>query len=244
MANEIKKRLVERGQRLIATEPEKAKVAFDDINLVNDIEHYPHAFVLGCIADRQINAERAWKIPSRLKDKLGSFDFARLEALTQEKVAGIMQGEHRFCADVAKAYFLAIKRIRSEYEGDASRIWSNAPSSAEVVYRFLQFDGVGPKIATMAANILVRHFKVRLSDYYSIDISVDVHVKRVFQRLGLVGKDANNDQIIYRARSLCPEFPGLLDFPSWEIGHNWCRPNNPKCSECNVNDCCPSTHSN
>ncbi|RMF00953.1 MAG: iron-sulfur cluster loop, partial [Alphaproteobacteria bacterium] len=98
------------------------------------------------------------------------------------------------------------------------------PSSAMVVYRFLEFSGVGPKIATMAANILARSFKIPMADYYSIDISADVHVKRVFERLGLVDADPSVDQVIYRARSLNPEFPGLLDYPCWDIGRKWCKP--------------------
>src|SRR5690554_7296394 len=64
------------------------------------------------------------------------------------------------------------------------RSWRGNPSSAAVVYRFLQFDGVGPKIATMATNILARDFKIPMSDYYSVDISTDVHILRVLRRSG------------------------------------------------------------
>ncbi|MBI5191018.1 MAG: iron-sulfur cluster loop [Nitrospirae bacterium] len=243
MINTIKNRLVERGNSLIETKPEIAKAEFaHSLNeLVCDLEHYPHGFVLGCIADRQIKAERAWMVPFYLKEQIGSFEMAHLEAITLSEMEDLMRDKHRLWPAVAKSYFLAIKRIRTEYGGDASRIWSDNPSSAEVVYRFLQFDGVGPKIATMAANILVRDFKVPMSDYYSIDISVDVHVSRVFQRLGLVDKDASNEQIIYRARSLHPEFPGLMDYPSFEIGRNWCKPDNPNCAGCYMNDCCLSS---
>lgn len=237
MVNIIRDRLVKRGIELIDTKIEITDPAFA---FVNDIQHFPHAFVLGCIADRQMNADRAWMIPLKLKKELGSFDFALLESIDLKKMENLMRDKHRFWSDIARAYCSAIKRIRDEYEGDASRIWSDNPSSADVVYRFLQFDGIGPKIATMAANILVRDFKVPMSDYYSIDISVDIHVRRVCQRLGLVDNDANNDQIIYRARALHPEFPGLMDMPCWEIGRNWCKPNNPNCTECNMNDCCPS----
>lgn len=36
----------------------------DDENqnkLLNDLNNYPHAFLLACIMDRQITAERAWQ---------------------------------------------------------------------------------------------------------------------------------------------------------------------------------------
>ena len=130
--------------------------------------------------------------------------------------------------------------MNSQYQGNASLIWENKPSSSTVVYRFLEFDGVGPKIATMATNILARDFKIPLSDYYSIDISVDIHVRRVLKRLGLIPPKATTEQIIYRARSLNPEFPGLLDNPVWEIGRTWCKPTTPKCEKCYMNDLCPS----
>jgi hypothetical protein len=125
-------------------------------------------------------------------------------------------------------------------DGDASLIWSGVPSSAEVVFRFLEIHGVGPKIATMAFNILARNFKVKFKDYYSIDISADVHIKRVFHRLGLTSKSASTEEVIYKARALHPEFPGVLDFPCWEIGRSWCRPQKPTCEECYMGEVCPS----
>lgn len=69
----------------------------------------------------------------------------------------------------------------------------------------------------MAANILARQFKTPFSDYYSIDISPDVHILRVMRRTGLVSPNAELDSVIYKARELCPEFPGIIDFSCWEI---------------------------
>jgi endonuclease III len=100
------------------------------------------------------------------------------------------------------------------------------------------FDGVGPKIASMATNILARDFKVPFADYYSIDISADVHVRRVFARLGLCASDATVEQVIYKAKALHPEFPGLMDFPCWEIGRTWCNWRTPECAGCYMRDVC------
>ena len=145
---------------------------------------------------------------------------------------------HRFPKEMSNNFYEVIQLIKNKYEGNAARIWADKPSSAKVVYDFLQFRGVGPKIATMAANILARDFKIQFSDYYSIDISADVHVRRVFQRLGLVPKKASQDELIYKARSLSPDFPGLMDLPAWEIGRNWCKPGRPTCRECYMNELC------
>jgi hypothetical protein len=94
----------------------------------------------------------------------------------------------------------------------------------------------------MAANILARQFKIPLSDYYSIDVSVDSHVKRVFQRLKLVDSP-DTAGIIFKARVISPEFPGLVDHPCFEIGRSWCHARTPNCESCFMSDICPSSTS-
>jgi hypothetical protein len=98
--------------------------------------------------------------------------------------------------------------------------------------------GAGPKIANMAANILVRNFKVALSDTRFVDISADGHVRRVMGRLGFVEEGARSDVVIYAARDLHPEFPGILDTKVFEIGRDYCRPTAPLCPECDLADLC------
>ena len=79
-----------------------------------------------------------------------------------------------------------------------------------------------------------------MSDYYCIDISVDVQVRRTMTRLGLVNEGASQEELIYRARALHPEFPGLIDHPLWEIGRDWRRPTKPICTDCYLNQFCPT----
>jgi endonuclease III len=245
MTDRIRKLLVDKGKEKLEA-PWRSYPFTKDKDadkLLNNLRHYPHAFVIACICDRQMKAERAWLVPFFLQQRIGTFEFSRLCALTIGDLKHHMSKPtslHRFAPTTAKNIHSALALIAQRYGGDAGGIWKRKPSSAEVVYRFLELQGVGVKIATMAANILARTFKVKFRDYYSIDISPDVHVRRVFIRLGLVREKAPNEELIYRARALSPEFPGLVDLPAFEIGQNWCRPKKRLCGECFMREECPS----
>jgi len=211
--------------------------------ILNDLDGHPHAFLLGVIGDRQMRADRSWLIPWKIFNQIGSTDFRSLETLTPNRWKRIFLGPpslHRFPEDVSQAYYSAVKMVSEKYNRNASNIWTGNPASAELVSRFLEFDGIGPKLATMAVNLLATRLNVPLADYYSVDISADLHVRRVFSRLGLVPERATTDQIIYRARALNPRFPGALDRPAFEVGRRWCRPKKPLCTECVLESVCPS----
>lgn len=213
----------------------------DEANIfLNDIENYPHAFILACLMDKQVKSERAWEIPYKIRKIFGTFEINELAKVTLNEYINIFEKNrlHRFNKDSAKIFYDAIHKIIHDYNGDVSTIWKNKPSSAKVVYELLQFNGCGLKIATMTANILARQFKIEFSDYYSIDLSTDVHINRVMKRMGFIPKNADNTMIIYKARELNPEFPGIIDFSCWEIGRKYCKPKNPKCIECLVRSEC------
>ena len=90
----------------------------------------------------------------------------------------------------------------------------------------------------MATNILIRDLKVNSQDRSGIDISYDIHIRRVFLRTGLVEKDDKNEMIEI-ARRLNPEYPGVLDLPAWIVGRTWRHPNNPNHEDCPLRDVCP-----
>jgi endonuclease III len=146
----IRDRLVEHGQILFRTK--KRFILFtNDTNadqLLNDIVGHPHAFVLACIMNIQVKAERAWLIPYRISEKLGGFSIKALRGLSLSDVKRLMKEPtplHRLSDKMGERFYLAVQRIVTQYDGDAARIWGGRPSSAEVVYRFLEFEGVGPK---------------------------------------------------------------------------------------------------
>ena len=188
---------------------------------------YPHLFVFGCVMDSQINADKAWKIPEQIAEALGGKDFSLFcsKDLAWYREQFENKKLHRFNQEMSKAFYSAVIKIKEDYNGDASNMWNDEPTSAELVFRFLEFEKVGIKIATMAANLLSRDYGVVLKDKYAIEISPDVHVKRTIYRLGLLPEVKNVDfkfidsnKVIYAAKSLNPEFPGVLDSVCWYIG--------------------------
>src|SRR5271157_1713520 len=149
--------------------------------LLNNIEIFPHFFVLGCIMDRQIPAERAWNIPVIVSKECGGPRFENFLSLTKDDLDAIFSGKrlHRFNEQMANHFYLAIRMINEKYEDNAANIWlAGQPGCKDVIDRFVHFSGVGQKISTMAVNILVREFKVPLKNVHEIDISVDSQIKK------------------------------------------------------------------
>ena len=239
----IVKILIEKGKELFNQSYKKIKFTknLEADELLNDLKNYPHAFVLGCLMDRQMKAENAWLIPYKIAREIGSFQFKKLLSLKPKTIKNIFRRKnlHRFNDQMAEIFYSAIQKIHKDYTNDASRIWLGKPSSATIVKRFLEFKGAGVKIATMAANILAREFKIPMKDYICIDISPDRHLKTVFKRLGFISKEATNDELIYCARELNPEYPGIFDFPAFDVGRNYCHPRKPDCKNCYLNKYCP-----
>lgn len=221
------------------------------LDLVNDLERYPHAFVLACIADRQTKAEIAWSLPHAICKAVGDLEFKTLAGLQGSVWSSVLGSSgHRLAAKMERLLPAAIRRIGDMYDGNAARIWADGSSGVAVARRFLAFDGVGPKIANMAANILIRDFGIDLPAPRP-DIAVDTHVRRVWKRLGLLsGLERNQLQsttqkqyysVQLRARELNPDWPGELDWPTWLIGRTWCHANRaPACGECYMRSICPS----
>jgi len=75
--------LVAEGRRLFEAPPTLVEFTGNEgVNLLmNDLEEYPHAFVVACVMDLQVKAEIAWSVPRRFAYRLGTFAFGRLRQL-------------------------------------------------------------------------------------------------------------------------------------------------------------------
>ncbi|MFQ5590128.1 MAG: hypothetical protein ACE5HE_03095 [Phycisphaerae bacterium] len=124
--------------------------------------------------------------------------------------------------------------------GDARNIWKDQP--ATVIKQTLQrIHGIGPGIAGMVVILLdtLEEVSLRPEDYAEMDPKPDVHVRRVFQRLGWCGRNPTERAVIEAARRLYPPYPVKLDGPAWHIGRTWCHAEHPDCGACPMTHTCP-----
>ena len=130
----------------------------------------------------------------------------------------------------------AARLVWERFGGDAGAIWKDA-SPAEVEKTLQEIHGLGAGIASMATRILRDDFGCFRGQERQIDVKPDVHLVRVFRRLGIIDGDSANEAI-RTARRLNPEFPGELDWPAWWIGQKWCHPTEPDCARCPLTGDC------
>ena len=200
-----------------------------------------NAFLIALISYQSLKAEMAWRLPYLLSKRLGHFDLCRiskeesiesLEMLIKEKPA-----LHRYPRKMAEYIMFAIEKIRTDYDSNAENIWKNDLDAEHVVAKLEEFKGISHKKAALGTLLLVRDFGVSLNNLHCIDIAYDVHIRRIFLRMGLTDKDTLKD-VTEVARKICEDFPGSLTLPFWVTGREYCRPSNPNCDECIFKDFC------
>jgi uncharacterized HhH-GPD family protein len=200
----------------------------------------PLAYLFAVILDQGIKAERAWELPYVLKQRLGYFEVKKIAQISDSKIISVFNEKpklHRFPKTMALRIKKASALVIERYGGKAENIWNDCPGSADLHRRFEEFNGIGQKKASMAVNILVKDFGIEVKDKRGIDISYDIHIRRVLLRTGLAEKDEMK-HIVNTARALNPEYPGILDGPCWRIGRTYCHPTSPDCKRCPIEKVC------
>jgi len=98
----------------------------------------------------------------------------------------------------------------------------------------VQLPGVGPKMAMLCMQVAWG---------MSVGIGVDVHVHRISNRLGWVGKKPTKQPEVTRKilESWLPhEYWKPINKLFVGFGQTICTPINPKCAKCQINTLCPS----
>jgi uncharacterized HhH-GPD family protein len=125
----------------------------------------PLALLIGMVLDQQIPLERAFTSPRDLRQRLGGhLDAATLATMEPEALAAVFSERpalHRFPASNAERVQQLCTIVVRDYGGDAARIWSDAPTGAELLRRVRALPGFGDQKAKIFVALLGKQLGAR-----------------------------------------------------------------------------------
>lgn len=124
------------------------------------LAHEPLALLIGFALDQQVPVQTAFSGPLKIKQRLGTLDLAQrdpgeVEAAFREKPA-----VHRFPGSMASRVQELCAVVEEEYDGDASRLWREAPDAAELRKRISALPGFGEMKVKALSAVLAKRFGV------------------------------------------------------------------------------------
>jgi uncharacterized HhH-GPD family protein len=125
----------------------------------------PFALLVGMLLDQQIAMEVAFAGPARLAERLGgALTPATIAARSPEDLEASFREKpalHRYPGSMAKRVHALAVHLMEEHEGDASRVWSQATTGAELKRRLVALPGFGDQKARIFVALLGKQCGVR-----------------------------------------------------------------------------------
>jgi uncharacterized HhH-GPD family protein len=108
--------------------------------------------------DQQVTVEKAFAGPLVLRERVGSLDAATLAAADLEPVFREKPAIHRFPSSMAKRVHDLAAHVLERYDGDAARVWTDAPDASALRSNLSALPGFGEmKVKAMGAVLANRY---------------------------------------------------------------------------------------
>jgi uncharacterized HhH-GPD family protein len=123
----------------------------------------PFALLVGFELDQQVPLQKAFSGPLELKRRIGQLDARAIATMDPDRLDDVFRERpaiHRFPGNMARRTRELAEFIVERYDGDASRIWSEARDGADLHARLLELPGIGPMKAGTLVAILGKRLGV------------------------------------------------------------------------------------
>jgi uncharacterized HhH-GPD family protein len=128
------------------------------------LEDSAFALLAGMMLDQQYPMEHAFRGPAKVLDRFGTFEPAAIAAADPEKFKELCSTPpaiHRFPGSMAARLQELARIITDDYDGDASRIWTEAASGADLMKRLQALPGFGKQKAQIFTALVAKQVGVR-----------------------------------------------------------------------------------
>jgi uncharacterized HhH-GPD family protein len=124
----------------------------------------PFALLVGMMLDQQYPMEHAFRGPSKVVERFGTFSPADIAAADPEEFAALCStppAVHRFPGSMAARMQELARIVEKEYDGRADRLWGEAGDAQELNRRLLALPGFGKQKAKIFVALLAKQLGVR-----------------------------------------------------------------------------------
>jgi uncharacterized HhH-GPD family protein len=120
----------------------------------------PMALLVGFVLDQQVTVQKAFAGPLALRERLGALDADTLAAADLEAVFRVKPAIHRFPGSMAQRVHDLAVHIRDRYDGDAARVWTDAPDAEALRANLAALPGFGAMKIKALGAVLAKRFGV------------------------------------------------------------------------------------
>jgi uncharacterized HhH-GPD family protein len=118
------------------------------------------ALLIGFALDQQVPVQKAFSGPLVLRERLGTLDPDALAAADLEPAFRAKPAIHRFPGSMAKRVHELAVHVRDRYDGDAARVWADAPDSEALRANIAALPGFGEMKIKALGAVLAKRFGV------------------------------------------------------------------------------------
>jgi uncharacterized HhH-GPD family protein len=120
----------------------------------------PMALLVGFALDQQVPVQKAFSGPLALRERLGALDADTLASAYLEPVFRERPAIHRYPGVMARRVHDLAVHVRDRYDGDAARVWTDAPDADALRANLAGLPGFGEMKVKALGAVLAKRFDV------------------------------------------------------------------------------------
>ena len=118
------------------------------------------ALLVGFALDQQVPVQKAFTGPLDLRNRLGSLDSETLASADLDPVFRAKPAIHRYPGVMARRVHDLAVHLRDRYDGNAARVWTDAPDSDALRANLAALPGFGEMKVKALGAVLAKRFGV------------------------------------------------------------------------------------
>jgi uncharacterized HhH-GPD family protein len=135
------------------------------------LDEYPFAIVVGMMLDQQYGMEHAFRGGWKVLSRFGTLDPAAIAAADPDEFKALCSQPpaiHRFPGSMAARLQELAEFVESNYDGDVTRLWSEATTGQELFDRVHELPGFGKQKSQIFVALLAKQLAVQPKGWKSV----------------------------------------------------------------------------